>query len=606
MLRNFSIGKRIVVNITLLLAVIVALVAVIVLTALNVKDDGIKDAEEVMFRGEQEKIKLGTRTIAHALGKALDGVSDPDKQAEIIGNYINAIRFEEDKSGYYFVYRKTVVFVHPAQPKLVGKDLGQTKDANGVYYVSDLYAAAQRGGGFVSFIFGKPQPDGSVANAPKLAYVEMIPGTDLWISTGIYIDNIDVHKASMEERISGSLFTRMTVVLGGIVAVLLILLPLCVFTVRSISAPLRATTRAAEQIAAGDLEVKLVVSGRDEISTLQDSLLRMAQNLRSGFAAVQIKETEAIAQAEEARKAATNAQEAMRRVDAANEDMVQAALRLEEGVQGMELTARTISGSTAGVKAGVDKQNSRINEILVAMERLNSSVAEVARSADTAADQSKISREKVGEGVILANESGRAMGALHELTGTLKSNIGNLGTQSESIGEIIGVINDIADQTNLLALNAAIEAARAGEAGRGFAVVADEVRKLAEKTMNATKQVGDSILAIQELARVNIAGIDDAVTSIARVNQMSVETAAALTKAQEIVTGATTQVQSITAAVEEQGDSSSAVANLVGEISAIATENHDLVTQVDSELQSLMQETEKLQQLVTVLKKSKG
>ncbi|MDR1686802.1 MAG: methyl-accepting chemotaxis protein [Desulfovibrio sp.] len=605
MLRSISIGKRIVAAIAFLLAVIAALVVTVVLTAQSVKDSGVKDAMEVMLQGQKEKLRLGTSTIAHALGKALRGVDNPEKQAEIIGNYINEIRFEDDKSGYYFVYRNTVVFVHPAQPKLVGTDLGQTKDANGVYYVSDLYKAAQRGGGFVSFIFGKPRPGGSVANAPKLAYVEMIPGTDLWISTGIYIDNIDTYKAHMEKRMSEALFDRMIVILGGIVGILLILVPLCVFIVRSISAPLLETTHAAEQIAAGDLNVTLSAAGNDEITILQKSLLSMVENLRSSFSRIQIKEREALEQAGEARKAAEKVQEAMHNVDMVNDEMTKVALHLETSVHDMEATAGHFSRTTAGVKAGIDKQTTRLSEILKAMEHLNLGIEEVARSAGTAADKSKDSRNKVEEGVRLARESGTAMNGLHELTETLKVNIHGLGKQSETIGQIINVINDIADQTNLLALNAAIEAARAGDAGRGFAVVADEVRKLAEKTMGATKEVGESILSIQRLAQVNISGMDDAVASIAGVNRMSEDTVAALSEAQGIVQEASRQVEFIADAVKEQSASSNTVTELVGDVGTVAEENIRLVVQADEDLRNFMRKSGEIRTLLEALKATK-
>ncbi|SBW06404.1 Methyl-accepting chemotaxis sensory transducer [uncultured delta proteobacterium] len=605
MLRNFSIGMRITGIISILILAIAGLVGTIILTAESVKDRGITDAQDVMLEGERAKIKLGTHTIAKSLGKSLEGVTDPDQQAAIIGKHINDIRFEADESGYYFVYRGTTVFVHPIQPKLVGKDLGNTKDAGGVYYVSELNKAAQRGGGFVSFIFGKPQPGGGVANAPKLAYAEMIPGTDLWISTGIYIDNIEAYKADMEKRMSNALFSRMLIVIGCVlVLVLCILLPLCIFTLRSISRPLRATTQAAEQIASGNLDVHLEADGKDEVTLLQQSLLRMAQNLRESFAATRNKEAEALAKAEEAQKAVRQAQEASRKADAANAEIMQAAARLETTAHETESFARNISRSTAGVRKGTSTQDGRIHEILTAMEQLSASVLEVSRSASSASRQTEESRIKVESGAALAKQSGSAMNELRGLTDTLTRNINKLGEQSETIGKVINVINDIADQTNLLALNAAIEAARAGEAGRGFAVVADEVRKLAEKTMQATKEVGESILAVQNLAKTNISSMDAAMTSMSRVSELSEETVAALAEVQGTVKEAAAQVQSIAAAVEEQSASSSEVAALVGEVSNIASANTALVAEADEELHGLVRKAGELLGLVADLRKA--
>jgi methyl-accepting chemotaxis protein len=164
------------------------------------------------------------------------------------------------------------------------------------------------------------------------------------------------------------------------------------------------------------------------------------------------------------------------------------------------------------------------------------------------------------------------------------------------------IITDIADQINLLAMNASIEAAHAGEAGRGFAVVAGEVRKLAEKTRSAVLDVDSSITDMQKLAKVNMSGMDNAVSSISKVTGLSEKTVDYLTEAQTIVKDAMLQVQTIAAAVDRQSSSSTGIASLVNDVSGIARENDQLVTQVDEELRILLHKSSELLNLVSELK----
>ncbi|MEL7641784.1 MAG: methyl-accepting chemotaxis protein [Solidesulfovibrio sp.] len=140
---------------------------------------------------------------------------------------------------------------------------------------------------------------------------------------------------------------------------------------------------------------------------------------------------------------------------------------------------------------------------------------------DAAARLAEDAREKARDGAAVVSDSVAAIGAVQELSAALKQSLASLGGQAEAIGRIMGVISDIADQTNLLALNAAIEAARAGEAGRGFAVVADEVRKLAEKTMAATKEVGQAVERIQSGVSTSISGME--VDAVSRETASGVE-----------------------------------------------------------------------------------
>jgi methyl-accepting chemotaxis protein len=586
MLRNISIGVRIVsLNVVLLLS-IVALIFTVFFIARESMLSGIADAEREMLEGQRQKLMLGTQSMAVALGKALEGVRDRQEQHDIIKTDIQDYRFEEDKSGYYYTYIGTRIFMHPTLPEREGEDLGNTADANGVYYVRDLYANAEKGGGFVEFVFPKPP---AMEQAPKLAYVEYIPGTDIWISTGIYIDNIERAKMEIAERESRELREQMVIIIGSVGALLfLILIPLVIFCLDSITRPLKETVKAAEQLASGDLSLKSEVRGNDEITLLERSFLKMAQNLQGTLADSQEKEKLARTQAEEARKIAGK--------------MLEIAARVEKAAYDVEDSVNNISRSSDGVRSGGEIQTQRITGILTAMEQLSSGVLSITGGAEEAARQAQESNARVEAGVSMANESGQAMRELRALAGNLTENINRLGVQSGNIGKIMNVITDIAAQINLLAMNASIEAAHAGEAGKGFAVVAGEVRKLAEKTRSATQEVENSIVDIQKLTKVNITGMHEAAASISQVTELSEKTGASLTEAQTIVKEVMIKIQSIAAAAEQQSSSSKAITSLVTDVSGIAGENNGLVTRVDKDLKNLLHKSEELLGVVAELK----
>ncbi|WP_027721540.1 Cache 3/Cache 2 fusion domain-containing protein [Maridesulfovibrio zosterae] len=230
-------------------------------------------------------------------------------------------------------------------------------------------------------------------------------------------------------------------------------------------------------------------------------------------------------------------------------------------------------------RRGAETQQQRASETATAMEQMNSTVMEVARNAGQASENAKATKEKAIDGQNIVSLVVKSIKVLEDNSEELKESMEKLGTQTDSIGSVMNVITDIADQTNLLALNAAIEAARAGEAGRGFAVVADEVRKLAEKTMDATKEVGTAISSIQSSTQINISATENAVESIVESTELVAKSGTALDEIVQMVEDSADQIQSIATAAEEQSASSEQISRATEEINIISTESAETTVQ---------------------------
>ncbi len=272
--------------------------------------------------------------------------------------------------------------------------------------------------------------------------------------------------------------------------------------------------------------------------------------------------TEAIAQAQEASRLAEKSRA---------EYLLGAATRLEQVVQRVLRSAGDLSNQMERISDGADLQKQRMIETATAMGEMNMAIADISRSSSDASVSVENAKEQADQSATIVTEAITAIGKVNEAASTLKSGMASLGEQARSIDRIINVINDIADQTNLLALNAAIEAARAGDAGRGFAVVADEVRKLAEKTMQATKEVGDSISAIQGAIHTNVEQMDLAVTRTDAAADMARKAGDSANEILRFAEDNTAKIHSIATASEEQSASSTHISRAIEETEKVAT-----------------------------------
>jgi methyl-accepting chemotaxis protein len=270
-------------------------------------------------------------------------------------------------------------------------------------------------------------------------------------------------------------------------------------------------------------------------------------------------------------------------------------VRVSESTAAVASASSEISSSTEEMAAGAHEQTSQAGEVAGAVEEMAKTIIENSRNAGVTAGKAKEAKATAEQGAIVVGETVRSMQDIAETVKVVAGTVQELGKSGEQIGQIIDVIDDIADQTNLLALNAAIEAARAGEQGRGFAVVADEVRKLAERTTKATKEIAGMIRKIQDDTGWAVGSIDEASIRVRKGIEYASKAGASL---EEIVTMSqelTDMVAKIAAASEEQSSASEQISKNVEAISAVTGQAASGTQQIARTAEDLNRLTESLQ-----------
>ncbi len=362
-------------------------------------------------------------------------------------------------------------------------------------------------------------------------------------------------------------------------------------------------------------KVKEMIEDPEFSSTLsmQSSLPHEEREVLSLIKKLHEEKKKALAEKEELVKASSSLREKLESLDKEARARAQVIEKMKKAIkeafsvsEKVNIAAEALSSRVTEVSQNSSVQKDRMTETATAMEEMNAAVMEVAQQAARASENSNTAKERAEAGAEVASRSMSAMENVREKSLEMKEIMEKLEKEVMSISEVMGVINEIADQTNLLALNAAIEAARAGEAGRGFAVVADEVRKLAEKTMHSTQEVGNKIHSIKEVMALSIKNMEETQESVKSATELVNESGQSLKEIMGLVEDTNLQVQAIATASEEQSAASEEITRAISEVTELARQIAEDMTEASNEIRELSRESITLNELFSEILEEGG
>jgi methyl-accepting chemotaxis protein len=450
-LRRHTIQQRLI----LLLALVLA--GLVILSSISLSK-AYQSILQQKYSANKQVVETAYSVVEHFYQKQKEGVLTEEQAKKQAIDVFKNLRY--DQNNYFWIndFSPTMI-MHPIKSELIGKNVADIKDIDGnEIFIKMVNIVQTKGEGFVLYKWAKSGVD---LPADKISFVKGFPQWQWIIGSGLYIDDIDDIFSSQRNALL--LYSLLIIIIIAIVGY---------FIGKSIIVPTNAASNLMKDIAQGkgDLTQTLNSNGRDEISRLAHYFNEFTQKMRDSLSDV-----------------STNANQ---------------VLNHAESVANASLSAQSLT----------QNQNDITVQVATAMEQMTSQIRDVSNNANSAEQAANDATINTAAGKTIISNTIVQMQSLSVNIDEVSKVIHSLASESDNIGSVLDVIRGIAEQTNLLALNAAIEAARAGEQGRGFAVVADEVRTLANRTEQSTNEIQQMIQKLQTGAQEAVSAVKSSKT----------------------------------------------------------------------------------------------